>query len=152
MGRVPSARSRLAKPATSRFFAAIANAIADAIGVRVTELPLTADKVLKAIWRRDKLQSGAPSLRPQQLLGPCDGIVGQRRALARPGSAAPWHRAPFFADMPSTDDTEIEAIAKHLGHHEHIGIGLEARGNRPHHFVLTLNTSTSSSTATANFT
>jgi len=30
--------------------AAIANAIADATGARVTDLPLTSDKVLRAIW------------------------------------------------------------------------------------------------------
>lgn len=31
--------------------AAIANAIADAVGARVTDLPLTPDKILKAIWQ-----------------------------------------------------------------------------------------------------
>jgi CO/xanthine dehydrogenase Mo-binding subunit len=36
--------------------AAIANAIADAVGARVTDLPLTPDKVLKAIWSRGATQ------------------------------------------------------------------------------------------------
>jgi CO/xanthine dehydrogenase Mo-binding subunit len=31
--------------------AAIANAIADAVGARVTDLPITPDKVLSAIWQ-----------------------------------------------------------------------------------------------------
>jgi CO/xanthine dehydrogenase Mo-binding subunit len=44
--------------------AAIANAIADAVGVRIDTLPITAEKVLRALSAGDRRQDKTPSPPP----------------------------------------------------------------------------------------
>ncbi|ATW25450.1 xanthine dehydrogenase family protein molybdopterin-binding subunit [Candidatus Formimonas warabiya] len=50
----------LGEPAINPVVPAIANAIHDAVGIRLTELPFTPDKVLKAIQEKKKNKEGEP--------------------------------------------------------------------------------------------
>src|SRR6266576_1782651 len=53
LGRVLNADMELYKPAAIALPTAIGNAVANAIGVRVSHLPLTADRVLAALEKRN---------------------------------------------------------------------------------------------------
>ena len=64
---------------------AIGNAVADAVGVRVRDLPLTTEQVIRAY--RKRLTSGARSRTARGRGGPAAGVVSGTTAYRRRGEA-----------------------------------------------------------------
>jgi 4-hydroxybenzoyl-CoA reductase subunit alpha len=76
---------------------AIANAVYDAVGVRIDEIPITPDKVLKAIQAKAKGQDGrfgptkfpnCPMPAPICVATPAEGGDGKERKIPEPSKAA----------------------------------------------------------------
>ena len=56
----PFGAKGIGEPASTSSAPAIANAVADAIGVRITELPLTPERVLRALRERAEEEAVRP--------------------------------------------------------------------------------------------
>ena len=56
----------LGEPPIVATAAAVANAVSDALGVRIYDLPITPKKVLEAIARRDAARGNEPGAAPKK--------------------------------------------------------------------------------------
>ena len=83
---------------------AVANAVFDALGVRVDEIPITPEKVLRALAAKDKrygpdvVPDDPDAARSTRVPTPAEGGTGPREPSTRPPREGSGHDAP--ADVP----------------------------------------------------